>query len=375
MRAIRDDDAAITGLGLVAPKGPITVGADGDPEGTRAAALVDEPWLREPVPEEHAAQAKFLNASSQMAVTAVREALSKAALPPGPTPDPRRGLFLAQLDWTPIEYADFRPAFADATDEFTKPWTAEALNKATLRKLNPFYLLDTLNNNAYSFVTALLGWMGPGTSLSGSSSPGLLAVSMAARAIRRGDADAMLAVGAARWSTPVARLEHARRRPATRDADVVPGEGAAAVVLEPYAAAKARGANPWAVVLGWGAGFGAPDDPAAMRTAATAALVDAGVVLGDVGCVFPPNGDARTQTSLFELPIGRPTDDPRVRDCAGFDPKDRRWRMGDLGPAGDVADVVLAVDHLRIRPTDRAVLVLTRGLDGQAAALVLARPT
>ncbi len=342
MRAVRDDDAAITGLGLVAPKGRSTVGQDGDPADTREAALVDEPWLREPVPEEHAAQAKFLNASSQMAVTAVREALSKAALPPGPTPDPRRGLFLAQLDWTPIEYADFRPAFADATDEFTKPWTAEGLNKATIRKLNPFYLLDTLNNNAYSFVTALLGWMGPGTSLSGSSSPGLLAVSMAARAIRRGDADAMLAVGAARWSTPVARLEHARRRPATTTDRVVPGEGAAAVVLEPYAVAKARGANADVVVLGWGAGFGAPDDEAAMAAASAAALADAGFDEGDRGRIVGIDG---------------------------------RRSATDLGPAGDVARVVRAAQTLRENPNVLACFVRTRGLDGQAAALVLARPT
>ena len=343
MRPVRDDDAAITGLGLVTPKGPRTVGADQDPADTREAALVDEPWLREPVPEEHAAQAKFLNASSQMAVTAVREALSKAALPPGPTPDPRRGLFLAQLDWTPIEYADFRPAFADATDEFTKAWTAEALNRATLRKLNPFYLLDTLNNNAYSFVTALLGWMGPGTSLSGSSSPGFLAVSMAVRAIRRGDADAMLAVGAARWSTPVARLEHARRRPANQDATVVPGEGAAAVVLEPFGAAKARGANADVVVLGWGAGFGAPDDEAAMGAASAAAFADAGFVEDD------------------------------HRRIVGLG--DRRGSTGDLGPAGDVANVVSAAGWLREHPTVDAIWLRTRGLDGQAAALVLARPS
>ena len=131
MRPIRDTDAAITGLGLVTPLGfgvdatlaalgagrraAMRVGNDGDPEGTRTAALVEEPWLREPIPEEHAAQAKFLTASGQMAVTAVREALGEAKLPPGPTPDHRRGLFLAQMDWTCIEYADFRPVFLDAT--------------------------------------------------------------------------------------------------------------------------------------------------------------------------------------------------------------------------------------------------------------------
>ena len=353
MRAIRDDDAAITGLGLVTPLGfgvdnvvaalaagrraGTTVGNEGDPEGTRWAALVEEPWLREPIPEEHAAQAKFLTASGQMAVTAVREALRQAALPARATPDHRRGLFLAQMDWMSIEYADFRPVFMDATDGYTKPWTAEGLNTATLRKLNPFYLLDTLNNNAYSFVTALLGWMGPGTSLSGPSGPGLLTVSMATRAIRRGEADAMLAVGAGRWTLPIARLELARRNAdLPENQRTIPGEGAAAMVLEPYALARARGAPITAVVLGWGAAFGPPDDPRAVATAVEAAAADAGV----------------------EAPV-----------LVGFGQS--RRKTGDMGPASDVADALLLA--LTADRGDSPKWVVTHGIDGHVAALVLAR--
>jgi 3-oxoacyl-[acyl-carrier-protein] synthase II len=376
VREIRDDDAAITGLGLVTPLGfgvddvvaalaagrdaGTTVGNDGDPDGTRIAALVAEPWLREPIPEEHAAQAKFLTASGQMAVTAVREALRQAALPERPTPDPRRGLFLAQMDWMSIEYADFRPVFLDATDGYTKPWTAEGLNTATLRKLNPFYLLDTLNNNAYSFVTALLGWMGPGTSLSGPAGPGLLGVSMAARAIRRGDADAMLAVGAGRWTLPIARLELARRNAALSEKDRrIPGEGAAAVVLEPLGLARARGAQPLAVVLGWGAGFGPADDVTSVESAITAALEDAGVELRAIGVLFVPFAAcARAHDAHRIVPVYL-----------------SRRRLGDLGPASDVTDVILAVDMLRRRPGMNPMLVVTRGVDGQATALVLARPS
>lgn len=356
MRAIRDTDAAITGLGLVTPlafgveatraalaegRDPRSrVGNEGDPEETRRAARVEEPWLREPIPDEHAGQAKFLTGSGQMAVTAVREALAGTHLPAGAGPDPRRGLFLAQMDWTCIEYADFRPAFVEATDGFTKPFTAEGLNTATLRKLNPFYLLDTLNNNAYSFVTALLGFMGPGTSLSGPAGPGLLTVSMAARAIRRGDADVMLAVGAGRWTTPIARLELARRSAASPDAPAtLPGEGAAAVVLEPFAAARARGATIHAVVLGWGAGFGTD----AVKTATRDALADAS----------GPDGERDPR------PTATPVD---------------RARLGDMGPASDVAAVVLAARDAASEPGGARVL-LARGLDGQAVALVLARPS
>jgi 3-oxoacyl-[acyl-carrier-protein] synthase II len=328
VRALRDDDTVITGLGLVTPLGfgvetvaaalaagrcaGTEVGHEGDPDDTRTAAMVEEPWLREPIPDEHAAQAKFLTASGQMAVTAVREALKQAALPARAVPDHRRGLYLAQMDWMAIEYTDFRPVFFEATDGFTKPFTAEGLNTATLRKLNPFYLLDTLNNNAYSFVTALLDWMGPGTSLSGPAGPGLLAVSMAARAIRRGDADAMLAVGAGRWSLPIARLEIARRNAALAESQhIVPGEGAAAVVLEPLGAARARGADSHAVVVGSGSGYSAPGDPRAVYDAVAAAHADAGLAPGE---------EIRVRTSTTRAATSR-----RATDSATWDPR-ATWR-------------------------------------------------
>lgn len=384
MRAIRDDDAAITGLGLVTPLGlgvetvvaalaagrraATTVGNDGDPDGTRTAALVEEPWLREPIPEEHAAQAKFLTASGQMAVTAVREALRQAALPERPTPDHRRGLFLAQMDWMSIEYSDFRPVFMDATDGYTKPWTAEGLNTATIRKLNPFYLLDTLNNNAYSFVTALLGWMGPGTSLSGPAGPGLLAVSMAARAIRRGDADAMLAVGAGRLTLPIARLELARRNALLPENQrMVPGEGAAAMVLEPYARARERNATVSAVVLGWGAAFGSPEASGAVASAIRAALRDAGADENEIAAAT----ESTSIRSLLsgEARAGRSSESDRTSLAFLESPS---AFFGDMGPASNVADAVLHALHTRSTYTHG--LLVTRGIDGQVVALLFVRP-
>lgn len=96
------------------------------------------------------------------------------------------------------------------------------------------------------------------------------------------------------------------------------------------------------VVLGWGAGFGAPDDEAAIHSAAAAAVADAGLA----------EGELRQLVGLYG-----------------------RRSSTDLGPAGDVAHVVRAAEWLRAHPTRPAFLIRTRGLDGQAAALVLARPT
>ena len=297
MRRPIDGDAAVTGTGLVTPLGigvpAVRAALAAGRSAPGPAALVEEPWLRAPVPPDLEAQAKFLNGSGQMAVTAVAEAVASARLEGHE--DARKSLVLAQVDLEPTSYADYRAAFEDATDGFKKPAASvpEALNPASVRKMNPFYLLGTLNNNAFSFLSAWHGLRGSNTTLSGWSGAGLLAVSLAARAVARGDATAAVACGAARIAVPVVRMEieHAGLLPA----GAVPGEGAGALVFERLAAAKARGVTPIAVVLGHGAAFG-PDSPhgaspAAMRDAAEAALLEAGADAGDVSVVVAAHTD------------------------------------------------------------------------------------
>jgi 3-oxoacyl-(acyl-carrier-protein) synthase len=367
VRRPTDGDAAVTGVGLVTPLGvgaPVvrTALAQGRSAAT-PSALVEEPWLRVEVPADLEAQAKFLNGSGQMAVTAVAEAVAASRLADAGHDHARKSLVLAQVDLEPASYAAYRDAFEDATDRFTRPAAAvmEALNPASVRRMNPFYLLGTLNNNAFSFLSAWHGLRGSNTTLSGWSGAGLLAVSLAARSVARGDASAAVACGAARIAVPVVRMEieHEGLLPP----GAVPGEGAGALVLEALAAARARGAAPLAVVLGHGAGFGS-DAPhgasaAALREAAEAALAEADAAAGEVALVVAADA-RRAGAALAGVPA-----------LAGAPVRSFRENLGHAGPASDAIDAALAC--LVAEGTPGGILLLAEGLDGQAAALVLSR--
>ena len=61
------------------------------------------------------------------------------------------------------------PAVRDASGGRFRELDAERLNRATVDKVNPFFLLESIANNPFSFVSAALGCMGPGTSLASQS--------------------------------------------------------------------------------------------------------------------------------------------------------------------------------------------------------------
>ena len=120
MRAALGTDAAVTGVGAITAlgagvsatwdglvdgrDGARTLAEDGGTGGMPRAATVDEPWLRTPVPEVHEAQAKFLNPSGQLAVTAAAEAAAAGRLEGAGATEGDRAFFLAQVDWTPCSF-------------------------------------------------------------------------------------------------------------------------------------------------------------------------------------------------------------------------------------------------------------------------------
>jgi 3-oxoacyl-[acyl-carrier-protein] synthase II len=121
-------------------------------------------------------------------------------------------------------------------------------------------MLGTPVSTAASAVSQTLGVYGPQATVSTACSSSALAVAMAADAIRRGAARVALAVG----TDGLCRLTYAgfdalqaldpdRCRPFDRDRRGLSlGEGAGALVLEDAQHARARGARPRAVFLGWG---------------------------------------------------------------------------------------------------------------------------
>jgi 3-oxoacyl-[acyl-carrier-protein] synthase II len=182
--------------------------------------------------------------------------------------------------------------------------TAVELNERGPRKVSPFFIPSALINLASGHVSIRYGFKGPNHSVVTACASGAHAVGDAARLIKYGDADVMIAGGAeaAVGKIGVAGFIACRAlttgfndapekasRPYDKDRDgFVLGEGAGVLVLEEYEHAKARGAKIYAEVKGYGLSGDAyhitapaSDGDGGFR-AMKASLMDAGLTAADV---------------------------------------------------------------------------------------------
>ncbi len=136
------------------------------------------------------------------------------------------------------------------------------------RKISPFYIPSTIINMLPGHLSIMKGLKGPNFSAVSACATSNHSIGMAMRMIQHGDADAMVAGGAERGSSPTSMggfcamkamstrnddPAHASR-PWDKERDgFVLGDGAGILVLEEYESAKARGARIYCELAGFGA--------------------------------------------------------------------------------------------------------------------------
>lgn len=166
------------------------------------------------------------------------------------------------------------------------------------RKLSPFFVPASIINMISGHVSIQYGYRGANIALVSACSTATHSIGIAARLISHGDADVMLAGGAEHGITPMglggfcaARALSQRNddpagasRPWDKERDgFVLSDGAACLVLEEYAAARKRGAEIFAEVVGFGMSADAyhmtapPENGEGAQACMLAALRDAGL--------------------------------------------------------------------------------------------------
>lgn len=197
------------------------------------------------------------------------------------------------------------------------------------RRVSPFYIPASIVNMLSGHLAMIYGFTGPNFAISTACTTGTHNIGYAARTIAYGDADVMVAGGAEAACTPsgmagfcAARAMSTRNddpkaasRPWDKDRDgFVLGDGAGALVLEEYEAAKKRGAIILAEVSGFGMSDDAfhmtspPEDGSGAAKSMANALKDAGLTGADIQYVnahgtSTPAGDV-AESRAIESTIG-----------------------------------------------------------------------
>ena len=249
---------------------------------------------------------RFMGEVSVYAHHALHKAIDDSKLSPQQVSDPRTGLIVGSGVGSLSRYVE----------------AIDSLRASGMRKLAPYVVPQTMASSASACLATAYRISGVSYTTSGACASAAHAIGQGAELIRSGRQDLVLAGGAeeAAWtsavmfdamgalSTAYNHRPEAASRPydAGRDGFVMAG-GAGMLVLEELEHARARGANCYAELCGYGASSGgdmvllsAPAAAAAMR----AALADAGVKSVDyvnAHAISSPQGDAAELEALREV--------------------------------------------------------------------------
>ncbi|HOS99825.1 MAG TPA: beta-ketoacyl synthase N-terminal-like domain-containing protein [Acidobacteriota bacterium] len=295
--------------------------------------------------------AYIMGRSNLWFLQAARAALAEAGLPAVCTDGPAVGCFaaLGMIDPVPddLRAAAVRSRGPDGAFDHDR-FYADAY-----REIYPLWPLAILNNVGFCMAAAGLGIRGENAVFAGGADAGAAALIEAADVVGAGRVDVALAGGAAeaitplglaRWHRQAALIPGDGPEPACRpfhpaSGGVVPGEGAAVLVLEREASARTRGVPILAAVAGWGCAGG---ESAVARAAERALTTGAGGPRAvDVWIPHGEGAPARDadETAAYRRLWPRPAAAPPVAAFKG--------RLGHLGPAALMADAALTVEIFR----------------------------
>ncbi|MHB8883154.1 MAG: beta-ketoacyl-[acyl-carrier-protein] synthase family protein [Thermodesulfovibrionales bacterium] len=311
------------------------------------------------IPPKIAGQMKFLSRGSLLGFIAAAEAAAQACYAAAAVAAGRRALYIASGDFTKVGYDFLYPAVKDASQHNWKELDHAKLNDAALSKVNPFFLLESLLNNLFSFLSAFLESMGPSTSVASLSPCGGYAIELACRSIRQNRADIAVAVGCGNWITEIPLYEIdglgiasqcrdgvGSFRPFDRKRDgFMTGEGGAALVLEAAESAKKRGAPVFGRIRGLGnciefvPGRGLTVPPMVSRRCMEIAMADAGMGFNDLGFITPHGSGTQKGDASELMSIARVLEDSK----AAVPVSGMKAYTGHLGAASDIAEVIMGI--------------------------------
>lgn len=353
---------AVTGLGLVTPVGAgleevweaLLEGRSGfapvESFDTRAFSVHLGAEVRgfDPSPWTRRQNPAALGRASLLAIAAARQALEDAGLDPESLEPERAGVAMGTTSGEPREVERFDDRYlAGELDQVGPEFIG----------LYPCHMIA-------AHVARELGFAGVNTMIPTACAAGNYAIAHAVDVLRAGRADVMLAGGADAFSrityTGFARLgaiAPERCQPFDRNRKgMIPGEGAAVLVLEPLDRALARGARVYAELAGYGLSCDAhhmtaahPEGDGAVR-AMQRALDDAGAAPGDVSYISAHGTGTPTNDRLEALAVKR-VFGAEARSTPMSSIKSMIGHTMGAASAIEAAVCALAVSRNRIPPT------------------------
>lgn len=278
------------------------------------------------IPEKFRKSTKVMGRAARFGIGAAGLAIQDSGLETN-TLDPERMGVVMGAGVVPMDLGEIAPLLARACQEDGSFDTTQLVGDTPSDSpLFPLWLLKYLPNMAAAHISMAFNCQGPNNTVVTACVAGTQAVGEAFRLIHRGEADIMLAGGADSRIDPLMLLAYTalgtlsrserypceRSRPFDRLRDgFVISEGSAVLVLEEYERAKARNAQIYAEVRGFGSSFDAysitkpdPDGRGGARAIASA-LNEAKVDASDIGYINAHGTSTRLNDAMETAAVKR----------------------------------------------------------------------